>query len=159
MKSSRNAASPAPDANVADVVAVGRAHPEALADLRAVYADADAAAIRAGLTCLGGGGCCHFHVFGHRLYLTALELAELTTTPPPQPVEPGRCPYQIDPRCAAYARRPLGCRTFFCSAAGDGPDRVSHENLHERIRRIHETRCIPYVYAELCAMIERTHQP
>lgn len=132
-----------------------RAAPAAMGELRGIYVAADRAVARARLRCLGGGGCCRFDLFGHRLYLTGPELALLTAEPPPKPPGPGRCPYQVGPACGAYPRRPLGCRTFFCGREGPSPTGGLHEQLHGEIRGLHRRHCIPYAYAELCQSLWR----
>lgn len=141
---------PVPEAS--EIVRLCRQRPEALAALAAVYADADAAG--AGGLCLRGGTCCRFDLQPHRLFLTGLELAALAAEAPPrqwaiEQSRRGRCPYQIRHTCQAYARRPLGCRTFYCGAAARGAEGL-HEVFHSRIREIHENFCIPYAYADLC---------
>ncbi|MFS8066270.1 MAG: YkgJ family cysteine cluster protein, partial [Byssovorax sp.] len=49
-----------------------------------------------------------------------------------------RCPMLTDAgRCAIYASRPLGCRTFFCdraSAAG----KVRHREISALVRQVQE---------------------
>ena len=155
MKSSGNNSKPTPEIDLAAVIDACRSDTGALSDLQAVYDAADAAAAEADLRCMGGGGCCHFRLFGHRLYVTGLELAQLVSTAPTGPILPDRCPYQIGPRCTAYDRRPLGCRTFFCKAIDDGPAGRHHESLHGRVKKIHGTRCIQYYYTDLCDALAR----
>lgn len=127
--------------------------PEAVADLERVYAQADQAT--ANCRCLGGGCCCKFDIFGHRLYVTTAELALLTQPAKPSlPAKPWRCAYQYGPRCTAYQRRPLGCRLFFCSDV-DQQDRTElYERLHSAIKILHRTHCIPYTYAELTGLLD-----
>ncbi len=102
----------------------------ARAELKKLYAEVDAALD--GLTCDGTTECCQFAVFGREPYPTAVELAELElalrAAPLPStkrrlPVadELRRCPVLGDDgRCRAYASRPFGCRTFFCSRVQGG---------------------------------------
>ena len=127
-----------------------RADPPVLAELREVYARADAAVAVAGVVCLGGGVCCRFDLFGHRLYLSVVELALLTSQPPPRaPTSARRCPYQVGPACTARGRRPLGCRVFFCVEERKLLPPDLPEELHRRIRGIHQKHCIPYAYGEI----------
>ena len=88
----------------------------------------------------------------HRLYLSTAELALLTLDPPPLPPSPLRCPYQVDSACRARARRPLGCRLFFCKPP---PPDDAYERLHNTIRRMHGEYAIDYHYVELTAALAR----
>ena len=157
MRSSESVARPGPEPPLRSIVAGCRDSPALMAELRELYRQADRAVAEARLTCLGGGGCCRFDLFGHRLYVTAPELALLTAEPPPKRPQPMRCCYQIGPECRAYARRPLGCRTFFCRSAGSDVAERVHEDLHGRLRRLHQTHCIPYRYAEMCGLLRELY--
>lgn len=99
---------------------------EALAELRAVYAEVDART--AGATCDLSTDCCRFRVTGREPYPTAVELlgvrralaarGGLPTRRSLPVADDGRCPLLDDAgRCAVYAARPFGCRTFFCARA------------------------------------------
>ena len=101
--------------------------------------------------------CCNFDLAGHRLYVSTGELAVLTATTPPGRSTNGsrRCPYQVGPRCAARARRPLGCRTFFCDPGLTEPCQTVYEAHHAELRRLHERHRIPYAYVELVAAIQQ----
>jgi len=124
----------------------------------------DLAVARRGAVCFGGGACCKFDLTDHRLYLSTGELALLVLAPPPAPARCAarRCPYQVGPRCLARARRPLGCRVFFCSPGlADWAGRT-YETLHRRIQQIHARHAVPYLYRELTvalADLMRTPRP
>ncbi len=140
--------------DLSSVVARCRANAAAMAQLRAIYASADRAAADAGLLCLRCGTCCKFDLSGERLLLTVAELALLTwDRPPGAGAGGGRCPYQIGRDCTAHGRRPLGCRTFFCRGRKKLVLRDAHEGLLRRIRRLHQTHCIPYAYGELGGLL------
>ena len=165
---------PAPEPPAADDLAGAvlrcRAIPEFLAQLRRLYEDLDRRLAATGAKCLGGGGCCKFDLAGHRLYLTAGELAILTEELPPTPRGPVackattldgkvstsrrpkmRCPYQRLGRCSAHGRRPLGCRAYFCRAAGRGGPPATYEEYHRKLAALHEQFGVPYLYVELTA--------
>ena len=107
------------------------------------------------LYCLQGGCCCKFDLLDHRLYVSTLELAFLLARGLPAPAKPLRCPFARQGACLAHQRRPLGCRTFFCRREGQGCHEL-HERFHQAIRLLHQTHCLPYVYAELTAFIAST---
>ncbi len=109
------------------------------------------------LTCLGGGGCCKFDHFDHRLYASSIEVAYLLgpgCLPPPDMVRAAanRCPYQVGPRCSAYNRRVLGCRTFFCrDRAGLGQE-IHKRNL-TAIQTLYVRHNLPYTYVPVVAAV------
>lgn len=123
--------------------------------VREIYAQVDAELARLGAVCLGGGACCKFDLFDHRLYVTTAELAVLSLTHPPDLSRAlrRRCPYQVGPGCYAYHNRPLGCRTFFCRCQKPDPFQDLYEDRHRKIQDLHEICCIPYAYAEVTASL------
>ena len=152
MKSNTKANKSPREPDLADAVARCGADASMMDRLGQIYENADRATARTGAVCLGGGPCCRFDLFAHRLYLTPAELALLVSQPAPDSTyaDPGRCPYQSGPRCVAYARRPLGCRIFFCRGEKQQFERL-YERYHREIRSLHESCCIPYSYGELTA--------
>lgn len=117
------------------------AHKQAMADVRAVYADWEAHPLER--HCTGRAECCRFRLTGRTPYLTkgeALVAAQAwraagRTAVPDTP--DGSCPF-LDPttaRCRIYEGRPFGCRTHFCDAAG-GP--ASRKEVRDFIRRLEE---------------------
>ncbi|MGH7284425.1 MAG: YkgJ family cysteine cluster protein [Polyangiaceae bacterium] len=94
----------------------------------AIYREADS--LMAHLSCDASTNCCRFGVTGREPYVTEIELAEITEAvaakggrakPKKRALEIAgerRCPMLTDAgKCAIYASRPLGCRTFFCGPA------------------------------------------
>ncbi len=150
MKYIAKADRPTREPGLDDAVARCSAEPAMMEELRRIYADVDRAVAQTGTVCLGGGNCCKFDLFDHRLYLTPVELSLLVSIPPPDPTRAGRrrCPYQVGPRCTAYPRRPLGCRIFFCRAEKQQFEQL-YEQYHREIQDLHESYCIPYSYGEL----------
>jgi Fe-S-cluster containining protein len=150
MKSKTDANKSPREPDLADTVARCSADASMMERLGRIYESADRAVARTKAVCLGGGACCRFDLFAHRLYLTPAELAMLVSHPAPDSTcaGPGRCPYQNGPRCVAYSRRPLGCRIFFCRGEKQLFERL-YERYHREIRSLHESCCIPYSYGEL----------
>lgn len=104
-----------------------------------------------GFRCMGGGCCCKFDLAPFRLFLSTGELALLTARRPPSPqnLRWNRCPYQVGPRCAAHALRPLGCRTYFCDPRAPSAMADVYEAAHASIRLLHESNGLNYLYVEL----------
>ncbi len=123
-----------------------------LAELEAVYADADA--LFAGWSCPASTECCRFGVTGREPYVTSIELyavrravaarggsakvSKPKATSLPQARDERRCPMlDAGGRCSIYAARPLGCRTFYCDKATPF-GRVRHQEISALVRRIQE---------------------
>ena len=101
--------------------------------------------------CRGRGTCCRFDDFGHRLYVTPVELAFFVGTvgtEAPLDSEATACPYQIDGLCQARASRPMGCRVFFCESAGRGWQERLAESTLAQLRMLHERFQVPYAYTD-----------
>ncbi len=128
----------------------------ALDELADLYRRVDRELDALDLVCLGGGTCCRFDLAGHRLYVTTLELALLTTRWPKPPASnrPMRCPYQHLGRCTARAARPLGCRIHFCRAPSDALEAI-YARAHRAVAAIHERHALPYAYRELTGALVR----
>jgi hypothetical protein len=64
----------------------------------------------------------------------------------------GRCPYNIDDKCAVYEHRFAGCRIFCCKGDANFQSSLSEAAL-EKLRAICIKFDIPYRYADLaCAL-------
>jgi Fe-S-cluster containining protein len=130
---------------------------EALAD---IYREADLAF--SGWSCPASTECCRFGITGREPYVTSIELAAIDRAIAARGgpralrrakpsgatarevvalrvvVEERRCPMLTDEgRCAIYASRPLGCRTFYCDRASAG-ERVRHRDINALVRRVQQ---------------------
>ena len=119
--------------------------------VQAVYADVAAEVDRRRPVCVISGKCCRFEEYGHRLYVTTLELAafvrDLQPTPPTAWDGTG-CPFQVKKLCTVHAARPFGCRMFFCDATSTEWQNQAYETFHARLKRLHEELGVPYFYVE-----------
>jgi uncharacterized protein len=128
---------------------------ELLHALGALYAQADA--LYAGWSCPRSTECCRFGISGREPYVTSLEQRALSRAlarrggPLPNraralPLAGSAAGERACPlldrggRCAAYADRPLGCRTFYCRRASEdrSPDRGAKRALVQRLRELAE---------------------
>lgn len=157
-------------------------HAQLLAAVGALFdaLDADIAARRP--LCRASGRCCHFETYGHRLYVTHVELiyfaaslpsspssgAPLSSSPAPSAValpqffqhpRPEGCPYQIDGLCVARQARPMGCRIYFCDETAQDWQQTLYERYHARLRTLHESFAVPYGYLEWRAALRRLIPP
>jgi Fe-S-cluster containining protein len=170
------------DHQLARAVAMCAADAGFLAGLQRLLRQADRAAREHRFKCRQCGECCRFAQFGHRLYVTAGELALMLKLAPdlaPEPIGKIRsrragaqslgdrsairngsrakpaslCPHQDQARCLARAGRALGCRLFFCDPAANEWFCDAYEGFHQRIKLLHAAHGLPYVYAELTAAL------
>ena len=133
-------------------------------------AEADIAARRP--VCRSSGRCCQFEEWGHRMYVTGVELVHFATvhgTPETQNAKPKTqngagakvvslaqffagevrgCPYQVDGLCTAREARPLGCRVYFCDENAQGWQSEVYEKYHTKLKAVHERFGVPYRYVE-----------
>ncbi len=122
------------------------------AELMALYAEVEAR--YAGHRCPGSSECCRFAITGREPYVTSIEIAvvkralaarggalserrrALPLAPKTSRDEERTCPLlTAEQRCAVYAARPLGCRTFWCDRAErDAP--VRQPLINQLVRRV-----------------------
>lgn len=137
-------------------------NPELIAAVGSLYQEVgDEIAARAP-TCWNRGDCCRFGAYGHRLYVTAVEVAyylshdraPVRATGPSSglPVlegpEADACPHAFDGQCHARAARPLGCRIFYCDPAAQDWQGPLTETYLARLRELHERFDVAYFYAD-----------
>ncbi len=153
---------PTPNVPIEALRAAAR-RPEVVAALRRFYLKADRRIAEKNATCWNRGQCCQFGQFGHRLYVTALEVVYYLAEAPRQdpgvtpsassvvdvpPITQDACPHAFAGKCHARTRRPLGCRIFYCdpnTQAWQGP---LTETLLAELRGLHESLAVPYFYAD-----------
>jgi len=110
-------------------------------------------------TCWNRGLCCRFGEYGHRLYVTALEVCHyLATGAVPPEVTGDACPHAREGMCHARDRRPLGCRVFFCDAAAQHWQGPLTEELLGRLRDLHAELDVPYFYADWMVVLRALHE-
>lgn len=101
--------------------------------------------------CDASGSCCRFEAYGHRLFVSTLELASFVANSPPTPADAWDgtgCAYQVDGLCTAREGRPFGCRVYFCDPTSTTWQQEQYERFHARIRELHERFGVPYWYTE-----------
>jgi Fe-S-cluster containining protein len=143
-----------------DAVLQAAARDEVRAAVLRVYADLQRAIDLRKPVCTASGRCCRFEEFGHRLYVTTIELAAFVRDLPEDSQSatgdlrsvmqssPGGCPYQVGGLCSVHAIRPFGCRIFFCDATSDQWQHEQYELFHAELKRLHEALGVPYRYVE-----------
>lgn len=114
--------------------------------------------------CVASGRCCKFEEYGHRLYVTTMELAAfvhgLADIKQPQRTSSaddqmrslassvGQCPFQVGKLCGVHAIRPFGCRIFYCDPSATDWQQREYEHFHAELKRLHERLGVAYFYLE-----------
>lgn len=126
----------------------------------ALYEEVDREVAARSPICTNRGACCKFAEYGHRLYVTSVELAYFAGGHADDwrmPDGGGACPYQRGGVCTAREHRPLGCRVFFCDAASANWQGPLYEEFLARLQRLGEDLGVEYRYVEwLSALSEIT---
>jgi Fe-S-cluster containining protein len=112
--------------------------------------------------CIVSGRCCRFEEYGHRLFVTTIELAcfhyDLQVTASakgePAPWNGTGCPFQQRKLCSVHGIRPMGCRLFFCDASAEAWQNALYERFHSQLKRLHEALGVPYRYMEWRAALQ-----
>ena len=129
-----------------------------LADMRGLYQEVDATTTAHSSVCVNRGLCCKFGEFGHKLYVTDVELSYFLAGQggTARPVEDvAACPYQVAGQCTAREHRPLGCRIFFCDPAAQGWQGPEYERFLEKLKHLGRRHGVAYRYREwLSALAE-----
>jgi Fe-S-cluster containining protein len=109
--------------------------------------------------CVLSGRCCRFEEFGHRLYVTTLELAAFLynlNTPLQTPWDGTGCPFQQTKLCTVHPIRPFGCRIFFCDSTATDWQQEQYQLFHARLRQLHTDLAVPYAYVEWRQALQQT---
>lgn len=104
-----------------------------------------------GPTCWNHGSCCKFGEFGHKLFVTTVELAyfvrgNLDDWRPPATED--SCPFQVQGKCTARAHRPMGCRIFFCDPDAQDWQNDEYEKQLRTLKAISAASGVDYRYIE-----------
>lgn len=105
--------------------------------------------------CVMSGRCCRFEEYGHRLYVTTMELAAFVHDLRAAPAKPtasnwdgAGCPFQSNKMCGVHAIRPFGCRMFFCDPTSTEWQNDAYERFHARLKEMHDALRVRYFYLE-----------
>ena len=120
-----------------------------------LYADVQTEVDARHPVCVVSGRCCRFEEFGHRLFVTTIELAAFLHGLDAQssrrvspPWDGTGCPFQAHKLCGVHPIRPFGCRMFFCDATSTEWQNQAYERFHARLKALHEELNVPYRYVE-----------
>jgi len=137
---------------------------QCLTVVQEIYQDIDRHIKAAAAHCENCGRCCNFEIFGHRLYVTTLEMLYFFQgIKGPAADSPfknmklsagGRCPFQQGGGCSMRCFRPASCRIFYCRDLDVNFQNELTEQALQRLRRLHERYGAIYCYADLFAWLE-----
>jgi len=129
--------------------------------LRGLLDQIDRQVDQSDVACQQSGRCCKFESFGHRLYMTGLEVAWFRSLAGAPSLESGGsmalpvldrmrdgCPYQVAGQCGVHRDRPFACRVFFCQEGSDAWQSERYEAFQSELKRLHEEFGLPYRYME-----------
>jgi Fe-S-cluster containining protein len=140
------------DETLANAVRAASTRSEVGTAIQALYADVQLAIDDRQPACAVSGRCCRFEEYGHRLYVTTLELASFVRQLADGTSSIGwdgtGCPFQRGRLCTVHAIRPFGCRMFFCDATSTEWQNDAYERFHARIQQLHAELNVPYFYVE-----------
>jgi len=123
---------------------------ELAAAVERLYRQVDSVVAGSGFRCSNKGLCCDFGQYGHKLFVTTVELAYFVRGQGSQAPQgaAGCCPYHQAGVCVARRHRPIGCRLFFCQPGSAGWQERQYQALRGRIIALHERLGLPYMYVE-----------
>ena len=131
------------------MAAAGR--PEVRDAVDGVYRDVQGEVDARRPACAVSGRCCRFEEYGHRLYVTTLELAAFVGEIGDRTAvtwDGTGCPFQRAKLCTVHAIRPFGCRIFFCDPTSTEWQNDAYERFHTRLKGLHAELDVPYLYVE-----------
>lgn len=130
-------------------------HSPLLERIEAIYESFEAERQARRPICRQSGECCRFEAFGHRLFVTVLEMARfrqglsgISPEGASTPWDGTGCPFQVGGLCGVHPVRPFGCRAYFCDPTSTAWQNEQYERLHREIRELHELAGVPYLYVE-----------
>jgi hypothetical protein len=133
-------------------------NPDRLSDsIKVLYAELDEVIAGHKPTCWNHGDCCKFGSYGHRLYVTSVELAYFRQGHAADwrsAADSDVCPYQVDGRCTAREHRPMGCRVFFCDPDAQHWQGQVYEEFLARLKRLGEQSGVEYRYLEWLSALQ-----
>lgn len=142
----------------ARVIRKAAGRPEVSAAVGRLYDEVQREIERRRPICHASGRCCRFGEYGHRLYVTTIELAAFVCA-----LEGAAslgdttgqvCPFQEGGLCSVHPIRPFGCRIFFCDATAGVWQTEQYERFHARLQALHDELKVPYRYGQWLDALE-----
>ncbi len=112
-----------------------------------------------GNQCENCGSCCHFKAYGHKLYVTTVEVLFFLRHINNDNnwlldnLSPLKCPAGCADGCREYDHRPAGCRIFYCQSISNDYQYELTEQVLRNLRQLHNELDAPYLYADWMAWL------
>ena len=106
--------------------------------------------------CAECGKCCDFDAFGHKLFVTSVEVVHFWAAHAGALKEMvgGRCPYNVGGKCASYESRFAGCRIFSCKGDADFQSGLTEAAL-KKLKGLCIEYDVPYRYMDIASALNR----
>jgi len=124
--------------------------------LESMYSEVDAEVRALGVACWARGDCCDFERCEHKLYASSIEIAYVAEAHGAEfPRDSVLCPFWLDGKCTERARRPLGCRTYFCDRRFKDALEAIYEKHYRRLRRTALEQGFEWAYEPFVAALRK----
>jgi Fe-S-cluster containining protein len=138
---------------IRDAVELVASRPEIIETVQRIYEELAEEIAKRRPVCEMSGRCCRFEEYGHRLYVTTIELGAFVAGVRqggaiPRDWGGTGCPFQLSKFCSVHAIRPFGCRVFFCDPTATQWQNGQYEHFHGKLKALHEQTGVPYFYVE-----------
>jgi hypothetical protein len=146
---------------IAQIVRAHLGNRELHGAVRVFFDEVDRAIAAQNPICRNRGTCCRFESFGHKLYVTAVELiyfAHGQRNAWWRAKEAGVCPYHDGGKCLARSHRPLGCRIFYCDPETRDWQQEEYERRLGELRRIGPRFGVDYRYVEWLSALREAEE-
>lgn len=129
-------------------------------ELRKIYKDLDEELSTLSPPCRACGECCHFDEYGHKLYVSDIEVEHILKNVglPRTAVNKGVCPYLADNKCTIREHRPLGCRIFYCQKGWEVTSSDLYEKYLRRIKDLYTANGLEWNYAPMPSLLDKNLQ-
>ena len=106
--------------------------------------------------CAACGECCDFKGFGHKLFVTSVEVLHFSAAHGGalKEMTGGRCPYNVGGKCASYESRFAGCRIYSCKGDADFQSGLTEEAL-KKFKSLCIEYDVPYRYMDIASALNR----
>jgi len=129
------------------------------AEMVGFYVRLDRTIAAHGPTCQNRGLCCNFGRYGHKLFVTTVELAYFVRGHHHGcrvPTTEDACPFQVGGLCTAREHRPMGCRIFFCDPQAAAWQNEEYEAQLRTLKGISAAYGVDYRYTEWMGALRET---